>query len=167
MKTGEKQSLSVFLGVLLFFLPVVSIFFLFSEGFSNLLVKYFPAEQKQSPGNVPYKRCLKYLTKLIRKHLYQSLSFQQSCRIETYNFIENSLQHRCFSVNFAKYLRTPILQNIYQRRSYLCENISYMKFLVSVYLTEKCLPWYLLNKAKKWVSFSEVSKTLEIYKKPV
>ena len=48
MKTGEKQSLSVFLGVLLFFLPVVSIFFLFSEGFSNLLVKYFPAEQKQN-----------------------------------------------------------------------------------------------------------------------
>ena len=30
-------------------------------------------------------------------------------------FVEKRLQHRCFSVKFAKILRTPILKNIYER----------------------------------------------------
>ena len=34
---------------------------------------------------------------------------KKSCSIETYNFIRNRLQHRCFPVTFAKYLKTPIL----------------------------------------------------------
>ena len=28
---------------------------------------------------------------------------------------ENRLQHRCFTVKFVKFLRTPILKNIYER----------------------------------------------------
>ena len=59
----------------LFFLPVVSNFF-FRGFLTLLLVKYFPLEQKQSPGGGLSKRCLKYLTKFIRKHLYQRLFFQ-------------------------------------------------------------------------------------------
>ena len=31
------------------------------------------------------------------------------------NFIKNRLQHRCFSVNIAKFLRTSILKNICER----------------------------------------------------
>ena len=31
---------------------------------------------------------------------------------KAYNFIEKRLQHRCFPVNIAKLLRTPILKNI-------------------------------------------------------
>ena len=31
------------------------------------------------------------------------------------NFIKIRLQHRCFPVNFAKFLRTPILKNICER----------------------------------------------------
>ena len=30
---------------------------------------------------------------------------------ETCNFIENRFQHRCFPVKFAKFIRTPFLQN--------------------------------------------------------
>ena len=30
-------------------------------------------------------------------------------------FIKKRLQHRCFPVNFAKFLRTPILRNICER----------------------------------------------------
>ena len=30
------------------------------------------------------------------------------------NFIKKRLQHRCFPVKFAKYLRTPILKNIFE-----------------------------------------------------
>ena len=30
------------------------------------------------------------------------------------NFIKKRLQHRCFPEKFAKYLRTPILKNIFE-----------------------------------------------------
>ena len=29
------------------------------------------------------------------------------------NFVKKGLQHRCFSVNIAKFLRAPVLKNIY------------------------------------------------------
>ena len=61
----------------------------------------------------------------------------------------------------------PILQSIYKRRSYLCKTINDMAFLVTLYLAKMCLPWCLLNKQKKCVSPSEVSKTLGICKKPL
>ena len=34
---------------------------------------------------------------------------------EACNFIKKRLQHRCFPMNIAKFLRTPILKNIYKR----------------------------------------------------
>ena len=34
---------------------------------------------------------------------------------ESYNFIKKILQHRCFLIKFAKFLRTPILKNTYKR----------------------------------------------------
>ena len=36
--------------------------------------------------------------------------------------------------------------------------------MLTVYLAKKCLPWYLLEKQKKCLSLSEVSKTLGTYK---
>ena len=35
--------------------------------------------------------------------------FEQSSRPEACNFIKKSLWHTCFSVDFAKFLRTPFL----------------------------------------------------------
>ena len=70
-------------------------------------------------------------------------------------------------MTFAKVLRTPILQNMFERRGYLCENICHMKLLANAYLTKYCLPWCLLSKQKKCVFLSEVSKVLGIYKKAV
>ena len=43
---------------------------------------------------------LKSFTKFTKRHLCQSMP--QSC-----NFIKKRLQHRCFPVNFVKFLRTP------------------------------------------------------------
>ena len=43
------------------------------------------------------------------------VSFSESCRPEPCNFIKKKLQHRCFSVNIAEFLRTPILKNICER----------------------------------------------------
>ena len=31
------------------------------------------------------------------------------------NFVKKGLQQRCFSVKFAKFLRTPVLNNIYEQ----------------------------------------------------
>ena len=74
-----------------------------------------------------------------------------------------------FSVNFAKFLEhLCFVENVFcESRSYLRENLSHMKILVTVYLEKKYLPLLLLGKQKKRVSISEVSKTLRIYKKPI
>ena len=42
-------------------------------------------------------------------------SLFKSCRILGLQLYWKRLQHRCFPVNIAKFLRTPILKNIYQR----------------------------------------------------
>ena len=50
------------------------------------------------------KGVLRNFTKLTGKHLCQSL-------FEACNFIQKRLWHRCFPVNFAKFLRTPFYYN--------------------------------------------------------
>ena len=63
---------------------------------------------------------LKNLAKFTEKHLHWSLFFNQvagvSVLIESLfwyscNYIKKRLQHRCFPVSFAKFLRTHFLQN--------------------------------------------------------
>ena len=58
--------------------------------------------QKQPPNLFYKKGILKNFAKLTGKHLYQSLQLK----------LKKGLWHRCFPVNFAKFLRTPILKNI-------------------------------------------------------
>ena len=41
--------------------------------------------------------------------------FNKDARLQVYNFIKKKLQHRCFLVNIVKFLRKPILKNIYER----------------------------------------------------
>ena len=70
------------------------------------------------------KGVLKNFTKFTGKHLCQSLFFNEVAGLrptsspercagdevgpEACNFIKKRLWHRCFPVNFVKYLRTPI-----------------------------------------------------------
>ena len=64
------------------------------------------------------KAVFKNFSILTRKHLCWSLFMikSQAFRSQTWNFIKKRLQHRCFSVNTAKFLGTPILRNIYELR---------------------------------------------------
>ena len=39
--------------------------------------------------------------------------------LQACNFIKNRLQHRCFPKKIAKFLRTPIFANIYERSIFL------------------------------------------------
>ena len=39
--------------------------------------------------------------------------FNKVVGLLTYNFVKKRLQHRCFPVKFEKFLRTPILKNVW------------------------------------------------------
>ena len=41
--------------------------------------------------------------------------FNKAADLQVCNFIKKGLQHRCFHVITEKFLRTPILKNIYER----------------------------------------------------
>ena len=56
------------------------------------------------------KGVLRNFTKFTGKHLYQSLFFNKVADLRPATLLKK-LWHRCFSVNFVKFLRTPFLQN--------------------------------------------------------
>ena len=64
-----------------------------------------------------YRRCsvkkvlLKNFTKFTGKHLYQSLFFNKVAGLRPATLLKKRLWHRCFPVNFVKFLRTSFLHN--------------------------------------------------------
>ena len=56
------------------------------------------------------KGVLRHFAKFTGKYPYQRLFFNKVADLAC-NFIKNNLWHRCFPVNFAKFLGTPFLQN--------------------------------------------------------
>ena len=64
-----------------------------------------------------YRRCsmkkgvLENFAKFIGKHLYQNIFFLIKLQAEGATLLKKKLWHRCFPVNFAKFLRTTFLQN--------------------------------------------------------
>ena len=54
---------------------------------------------------------LKSFAKFTGKHQCQSLFFNKVARLRPATLIKKKLWHKWFSVNFAKFLRTPFLQN--------------------------------------------------------
>ena len=88
----------------IFRLPVKSVF----EGFGN-----FP---EAATGGVPQKKgVLRNFVKFTGKHLCQSLFFNKVARLRSVTLFKKRLWRRCFPVNFAKFLRTPFLQNTSRR----------------------------------------------------
>ena len=53
---------------------------------------------------------LKNFTKLIGKHLCQSLFFNEVAGLRPANLFKKELLRKCFSVNFVKFLRTTFLR---------------------------------------------------------
>ena len=64
--------------------------------------------QKQPPGEF-FKSVMKNSAEFTRKHLYRNFDKIKLRRCAT--SLKASIQHRCFLVNFAKFVRIPILQN--------------------------------------------------------
>ena len=57
------------------------------------------------------KGTLRNFAKFTGKHVCQSLCFNKVAGLRSANLFKKILSHRCFPVNFAKFLRTSFLQN--------------------------------------------------------
>ena len=57
------------------------------------------------------KGVLRNFTKFTGKHLCQSLYFNKVAGLKTATLLKSRFWHRCFPVNFVKFLRTPFLSN--------------------------------------------------------
>ena len=67
--------------------------------------------KKQPPECSVRKGVLRNLAKFNGKHLCQSLFFNKAAGLRPATLLKKRLWYRCFPVNFAKFLRTPFLQN--------------------------------------------------------
>ena len=70
--------------------------------------------KKQPPESFYDKAVLKTFLIPTGKYLRSNL-FLSSCRSSVCNFIKKRFQHRCFSVNIAKFLKMVILKKICER----------------------------------------------------
>ena len=68
--------------------------------------------------------------------------FDKVAGLQTCNFMKEKLQHRCFSVNIAKFLSTPHLQNILTRLL-LSFQLSIKKHSVSHSLFKKATKYHV------------------------
>ena len=78
----------------------------------------FPTENRVAIAfRSSHQRCsmkkgvLTNFTKFKGKHLSQSLFFNKAAGLRPATSLKKRLWHRCFPVNFAKFLTTPFLQN--------------------------------------------------------
>ena len=58
-----------------------------------------------------WKGVLRNFAKFTRKHQCQSLFLKKVAGLRPATLFKKRLRHKCFSVNFLKFLRTPFLQN--------------------------------------------------------
>ena len=63
----------------------------------------------------------------------QSLQEDTCVGLQAYNIIKKRLQHRCFLVNFAAFLETTILKNIFERLL-LTRIVLFFKFFFLIWL---------------------------------
>ena len=95
------------------------------------------------------KSALVNFTKFTEKHLRQSLYFNKVAGLRTATLLKKKLWHRYFLVDFAKFLRTPYLQNTSGRLLLILS--------VACYL---CLPLSEIFASKK-VALCEKSRLVE------
>ena len=61
------------------------------------------------------KAVLKNFAIFTEKHPCWSLFLNKKSGLQSWNFIKTRLQHRCFPVDIAKFSRTSVLKNIFER----------------------------------------------------
>ena len=76
-----------------------------------IMIEVFRGLQKQPPEVFYKKGILRNFAKFTGKHLCLRVFFNKIAALRPATLFKKSLWHRCFPVNFAKFLRTPFLQN--------------------------------------------------------
>ena len=66
-----------------------------------------PLFRSSRPGLFCRKGALRNFAKFTGKHLYQSLFFDKVAGLRPATLLKRRVWHRCFPVNFRKFLRTP------------------------------------------------------------
>ena len=88
-----------------------------NNGFLGFVTDTVPPLSLQAQYRSSHQRCsikksvLKNFTKVIGKHLCQSLFFNKVAVLRPATLFKKRLWHKCFPVNFVKFLRTPFLQD--------------------------------------------------------
>ena len=84
--------------------------------------------QKQPPEVFYEKRCSLNFRRIQGNHLFQSLFFSKVAGLRSATLLKRRLWHRCFPVNFVKFLRTLFLQNTSRRLLLtICYAISFIR----------------------------------------
>ena len=103
------------------------------------------------------KGVLRNFAKFTGKHLCQSLFFNKVAGLRPEFLLKKRFWHRCFPVNFAKFLRTPFLQNTSERLLLSVSFLIHATFLCQFFLS------YLLGyewRIKELVSSHPVSSSI-------
>ena len=90
------------------------------------------------------KGVLRNFAKFTGKHLYHSLFFNKVAALRH----ESRLWHRCFPVNFTKFLRTPFLiEHLWWLLQQWCKDYPTIEYIISVKLL---VLYYIKISTKKW-----------------
>ena len=76
----------------------------------------FTMNNKKQPPEVFFKKAApKNFSILTGKRVMLDSLFNQAADLQVYNFIKKRFQHKCFSRNFAKFLKMSILKKVCER----------------------------------------------------
>ena len=86
----------------------------FVQFFRKANLQIFSEHHRRSHQRCSIKNgVLKSIAIFTEKHLCQSLFFNKVEGLRPETLLKKSLWHRCFPMNFAKFLRTPFSQNTF------------------------------------------------------
>ena len=88
-------------------------FLFFVNNLDSLMRQRSIITSRSNRPEVFCKKVVRNFAKFTGKHLCQSPIFNKVAGLRPPTLLKKILWHRCFPVNFAKFLRTPFLQNTY------------------------------------------------------
>ena len=98
--------------------------------------------QKQPPDVFCDKSVLRNFAKFTGEHLCQSLFFNKVEGLKPVTLLEKKLGHKCFSVNFAKFLRTPfIIELLWWLLLFLAQQYVFFKHILYCLVVAVTFPY--------------------------
>ena len=123
----KKRKLLLFLS-LFFFTFSFLVFLITIKTFINIFMEI--RNNKQPPEVLYEKSAIRNFAKFTGKHPYQSLFFNKVAGLRPATLVKKRLRRRCFPVNFAKFISTPILKNI-------CKQLLLKQEIIFVWVFQK------------------------------